>query len=53
MHNNSSNITAEEFLIAYRAAPPEIRKEVRKLLAEDAQQRGDFALAESILQIEY
>lgn len=51
MHNNSFNFTAEEFLISYRAAPPEIRKEVRRVLAEDAQRRGDFALAERIMQI--
>ena len=44
-------ITKEEFLTAYNAAPPEIRKEVRRLLAEDCRSRGDIAGAEHLLNM--
>ena len=45
-------ITKEEFLTAYNAAPPEIRKEVRRLLAEDLRNKGDVDGAERFLRIE-
>lgn len=44
-------MTGEEFIAAYRAAPPEARREVRRLLAEDLRIKGDFEGAARILSM--
>lgn len=44
-------MTGEEFIAAYKAAPPENRREVRRLLAEDLRRKGDFEGAARILSM--
>ena len=44
-------MTGEEFIAAYRTAPPEARREVRRLLAEDLRIKGDFEGAARILSM--
>ena len=44
-------MTGEEFIAAYRAEPPEARREVRRLVAEDLRRRGDFEGAARILSM--
>jgi len=44
-------MTGEEFLRAYHAAPPEARQEVRRLIAEDLHRKGDFDRATRILSM--
>ena len=44
-------MTGEEFLRAYHAAPPEARREVRRLIAEDLRRKGDFEGAARILSM--
>lgn len=44
-------MTGEEFLRAYHAAPPEARQEVRRLIAEDLHRKGDFDGATRILSM--
>ena len=44
-------MTGEEFLRAYHAAPPEARREVRRLLAEDLRRKGDLEGAARILSM--
>ena len=44
-------MTGEEFLRAYHAAPPEARQEVRRLIAEDLRRKGDFDGATRILSM--
>ena len=44
-------MTGEEFIAAYKAAPPENRREVRRLLAEDLRRKGDFEGATRILSM--
>lgn len=44
-------MTGEEFIAAYRAAPPEARREVRRLIAEDLRRKGDFEGAARILSM--
>ena len=45
-------MTGEEFITAYKAAPPEARREIRRLLAEDARRKGDFDGAARILSMQ-
>ena len=49
--NREITLTAEDvkFLRAYHAAPPEARREVRRLIAEDLRRKGDFEGAARIL----
>ena len=44
-------MTGEEFLRAYHAAPPEARREVRRLIAEDLRRKGDFERSTRILNM--
>ena len=44
-------MTGEEFLHAYHAAPPEVRKEVRRLIAEDLRRKGDHEEAARLLSM--
>ena len=44
-------MTREEFIAAYKAAPMEARREVRRLLAEDLRRKGDFDGAARILSM--
>ena len=44
-------MTGEEFIAAYRAAPPEARREVCRLIAEDLRRKGDFEGAARILSM--
>ena len=44
-------MTGEEFIAAYRASPPEARREVRRLIAEDLRRKGDFEGAARILSM--
>ena len=44
-------MTGEEFLRAYHAAPPEARQEVRRLIVEDLHRKGDFDGATRILSM--
>lgn len=52
MKTKEREITKEEFEAAYNAAPPEIRREVRRLLAEDCRNKGDTKGAEQLLSME-
>ena len=42
-------MTGEEFITAYKAAPVESRREVRRLLAEDCRRKGDLTGAKRLL----
>ncbi len=44
-------MTGEEFLRAYHAAPPEARREVRRLIAEDLRRKGDHEEAARLLSM--
>ena len=44
-------VTGEEFLAAYHAATPEIRKKVRFILAENCRDKGDYERAARILSM--
>ena len=44
-------MTGEEFIAAYKAAPPENRRKIRRLLAEDLRRKGDFEGATRILSM--
>ena len=48
-----TTLTVEDvkFLRAYHAAPPEARREVRRLIAEDLRRKGDFDGATRILSM--
>lgn len=47
----SLEMTGEEFLRAYHAAPPETRQEVRRLIAEDLRRKGDHEEAARLLSM--
>ena len=44
-------MTGEEFLRTYHAAPPEARREVRRLIVGDLRRKGDFEGAARILSM--
>ena len=44
-------MTGEEFIAAYKAAPPENRREVRRLIAEDLRRKGDHEEAARLLSM--
>lgn len=44
-------MTGEEFITAYREAPPEDRIEIRRLLAEDRYNKGDYEGAAQLLSM--
>ena len=44
-------MTGEEFLRAYHAAPPEVRREVRRLIAEDLRRKGDHEEAARLVSM--
>lgn len=44
-------MTGEEFIAAYREAPPENRREIRRLLAEDRYNKGDYEGAARLLSM--
>ena len=44
-------MTGEEFIVAYRAAPPENQREIRQLLAEDRYNKGDYEGAARLLSM--
>lgn len=48
-----TTLTVEDvkFLRAYHAAPPEARREVRRLIAEDLRRKGDFERSARILSM--
>ena len=44
-------MTGEEFIAAYKAAPLENRRKIRQLLAEDCCKKGDNEAAERLLRM--
>lgn len=44
-------MTGEEFITAYRGAHPENRREIRRLLAEDRYNKGDYEGAARLLSM--